>query len=58
MVPRYDALYQGGAHPVKDYEREIEERVRRVRARYEFRERPSRPARVPEPETVQLQLAI
>ncbi len=56
VVPRYDALYQGGAHPAKDYEREIEERVRRVRAHYEFRERPARPARPRE--TVQLQLAI
>jgi DNA repair photolyase len=58
VVPRYDALYQGGAHPAKNYEVEIEERVRRVRARYEFRKRPARPARAPEPETVQLQLAI
>jgi len=54
-VPRYVALYQGGVHPSKDYERELDERVRRVRARYEFRERPERP---PKPETVQLQLAI
>jgi DNA repair photolyase len=58
VLPRYEALYQGGAHPAKDYEREIEERVRRVRARYEFRERPPRAARPPAPETVQLQLAI
>ena len=58
VIPRYDALYQGGAHPAKDYELEIEERVRRVRARYEFRARPARPARGPEPDTVQLQLAI
>jgi DNA repair photolyase len=57
-VPRYNALYEGGAHPAKDYERELEERVRRVRARYEFRERPTRPARPVQPETVQLQLAI
>ena len=54
-VPRYVALYQGGVHPSKDYERELDERVRRVRARYEFRERPERP---PKAETVQLQLAI
>ena len=58
VVPRYAALYQGGVHPAKNYERELEERVRRVRARYEFCERPARPARPPEPETVQLQLAI
>jgi len=58
VVPRYDALYQGGAHPAKDYEREIEERVQRVRARYEFRERPAPAARPPDPQTVQLQLAI
>jgi len=58
VVPRYAALYQGGVHPAKNYERELEERVRRVRARYEFCERPARPARPPEPEAVQLQLAI
>jgi DNA repair photolyase len=58
VLPRYAALYQGGVHPAKNYERELEERVRRVRARYEFRERPPRPARPATPETVQLQLAI
>ncbi|MDQ2915039.1 MAG: radical SAM protein [Chloroflexota bacterium] len=58
LVSRYAELYRGSAHPTKDYERELEERVRRVRARHEFRERPARPARQPEPETVQLQLAI
>src|SRR5947207_4223594 len=58
MVPRYAALYGGGAHPAKDYERQLEERVRRVRARYEFRERPARPARPAASETVQLQLVI
>ena len=57
-VPLYDKLYQGGVHPAKDYERELEDRVRRVRARYAFRERPARPVRLPEPLTVQLQLAI
>ena len=56
LVPRYAALYGGGAHPSKDYERKLEERVRRVRSRYEFRQRPPRAA-VP-PDTVQLQLAI
>jgi hypothetical protein len=58
LMPRYAALYRGGAHPAKEYERELEERVRRVRARYEFRERPARPVRETAPETVQLQLAI
>src|SRR5947207_12888488 len=58
MVPRYAALYGGGAHPAKDYERQLEERIRRVRARYEFRERPARPARPAASETVQLQLVI
>jgi DNA repair photolyase len=57
-VPRYNALYQGGVHPAKEYERELEDRVKRVRARYEFHERPARPARPPRCETVQLQLAI
>src|SRR2546423_7647224 len=28
-VPIYAALYEGGVHPKKDYERELEERVRR-----------------------------
>jgi DNA repair photolyase len=58
LVPRYAALYGGGPHPSKDYERKLEERVRRVRARYEFRERPPRVAVPHETETVQLQLAI
>jgi len=57
-VPVYATLYQGGVHPRRDYEHQLEERVRRVRARYEFRERPPRPRRPPAPETVQLQLAI
>ena len=57
-VPRYAELYRGGVHPARDYERELEERVRRVRARYEFKERPARPARPRAPETVQLQLAM
>jgi DNA repair photolyase len=58
LVPRYAELYRGGALPTKDYERQLEERVRRVRARYEFRERPARPVRSPQPETIQLQLAM
>src|SRR5438477_7930493 len=58
MVPRYAALYRGSPHPAKEYERELEVRVRRVRARYEFRERPARPAHQAEADTVQLQLAI
>jgi DNA repair photolyase len=58
VVPRYMQLYQGGVHPSKTYERELEERVRRVRGRYQFHERPARPARPPEPEAIQLQLAM
>jgi DNA repair photolyase len=58
VISRYAALYQGGVHPSKEYESALEERVRRVRARYEFRERPPRPVRPPEPETVQVQLAM
>ena len=58
VVPRYDALYRGGAHPADEYERSIEERVRRVRARYEFRERPPRTIPPSGPECAQLQLAI
>jgi DNA repair photolyase len=57
-VPRYAELYRGGVHPAKVYERELEERVRRVRARYEFKERPRRAAGPRAPETVQLQLAM
>jgi DNA repair photolyase len=58
LVPRYAELYQGSAYPTKDYERDLEERVRRVRSRYVFRERPARPTRPPDAESVQLQLAI
>jgi DNA repair photolyase len=58
LVPFNAALYGGGAHPAKEYERLLEERVRRVRARYAFTERPPRPERSPEPKTVQLQLAL
>src|SRR5256886_15872740 len=55
LVPRYEALYGNSVHPGEDYERELEKRVSRVRARYDFRERPPRHR---EPETEQLQLAI
>jgi DNA repair photolyase len=55
LVPRYAALYGNGNLPSKDYDRALEERVRRVRSRYVFRERPPR-ERVPE--TEQLQLAM
>ena len=57
-VPLYTSLYSGDVHPAKAYERELEERVRRVRARYEFRARPARALPPPAPVTVQLQLAI
>ena len=57
LVPRYNALYGSGINPAKDYERELERRVRRVRARYEFRERQV-PERRAEEETEQLQLAM
>src|SRR5437867_11637762 len=49
LLPRYAALYGGGTPPPKDYERRLEERVRRVRARYEFRERPPRASSPREP---------
>jgi DNA repair photolyase len=55
LVPRYAALYGASNHPAKDYERELERRVRRVSARYQFRERVPRERA---PETVQLQLAM
>ena len=58
LVPRYAALYRGGPYPTKEYERELEERVRMVAARYEFRERPERPAAEREPQSEQLQLAM
>jgi hypothetical protein len=48
-------LYRGGVYPIKEYERELAQRVRRVTARYEFRERP---ARARECNTEQLRLAI
>jgi DNA repair photolyase len=55
LVPRYEGLYGNEVHPTKEYERELEQRVTRVRQRYEFRERPARERK---PATVQLQLAI
>jgi len=36
VLPRYLELYRGGAHPAREYARELDERVRRVRARYDF----------------------
>jgi DNA repair photolyase len=55
LIPRYEALYGKGVNPSKDYERELEQRVVRVRKRYEFHERPPRER---EAVTEQLQLAI
>jgi len=55
LVPRYEALYGNDIHPGKAYERELEQRVTRVRTRYEFRERPARERK---PENEQLQLAL
>ena len=57
LVPRYSALYAGGNHPGRDYERELEQRVARVSRRYEFRERPRR-AREPDARARQLELRI
>src|SRR5438445_10229956 len=57
LVPRYSALYAGGNHPGRDYERELEQRVARVSRRYEFRERPRR-AREPDPRARQLELTM
>jgi DNA repair photolyase len=58
LVPRYAQLYRNGVHADRAYERELEQRVARVRRRYEFRERPMRPERAREPASEQLQLAI
>jgi DNA repair photolyase len=55
LVPRYAQLYRNNVHAGRAYERALEERVARVRPRYEFRERPERPR---EPDSEQLQLAI
>jgi len=55
LVPRYEALYGNAIHPGKAYDRELEQRVTRVRERYEFRERPPRQR---QPENEQLQLAL
>ncbi len=57
LLPRYSALYAGGNHPARDYERELEERVARVSRGYEFRERPRR-AREPDARARQLELRI
>src|SRR5256885_4915297 len=37
LVPRYEALYGNAIDPGKEDERELEKRVSRVRARYDFR---------------------
>ncbi|HEV8470661.1 MAG TPA: radical SAM protein [Candidatus Limnocylindria bacterium] len=55
LVPGYAQLYGGGSHADRGYERELEQRVARVRNRYEFRERPPRERTQ---ETEQLQLAM
>jgi len=57
LLPRYSALYAGGNHPARDYERELEERVARVNRAYEFRERPPR-AREPDARARQLELTM
>jgi len=57
LLPRYSALYAGGNHPARDYERELEERVARVSRAYEFRERPPR-AREPDARARQLELTM
>ena len=57
LVPRYSALYAGGNHPGRDYERELEQRVARVSRRYEFRERPRR-AREPDARARQLEFRM
>ncbi len=57
LVPKYAELYRGGNHADRDYERDLEQRVARVRGRYDFRERPPR-RRELEPGTEQLALAI
>src|SRR5256714_3658637 len=57
-VPLYATLYQGGVHPIKEYERELEERVRRERARPEILAPPPPPERPPGHQTAQPQPAI
>lgn len=57
LLPKYASLYGNSNHPSKEYERELEQRVRRVTARYEFQQRPPR-VRIVERETEQLQLAM
>jgi DNA repair photolyase len=56
LVPRYAELYRGGNHADRAYERELEQRVARVRARHRFSERPA-PERAGRP-SEQLQLAM
>ena len=58
LVPRYETLYAGTNHPPREYERELERRVRAVAARYTFTERPARPTPGEPAESEQLQLAI
>lgn len=55
LVPRYDALFGNGVTPTREYEKALEQRVRSVSRRYEFRGRPEPEREAP---TEQLQLAM
>ena len=57
LGPMYAALYKGSNHPTREYQRDLEQRVRDAARRYEFRERPPRDREQIE-EAEQLALAI
>ena len=57
LAPRYAAMYASGPHPGRDYQRELDAKLTRIRSRYGFRER-RRLRREPPKEAVQLALAI
>jgi DNA repair photolyase len=57
LVPRYTARYASGPHTSREYQRGLDEKLGRIRARYGFRER--RRLKRPEPkEAEQLALAM
>lgn len=55
LAPRYAAMYASGPHTSRDYQRDLDRRLARIRSRYGFRER--RQLKRPEPPAPQ-QLAL
>ena len=55
LSPRYAAMYASGPHTSRDYQRDLDRTLARIRSRYGFRER--RPPKRPVPQAPQ-QLAL